>query len=89
MFISRNYVAKTGTVIKKVINSEGFLETTVNYGRRTPMYRKGVARLVKTDYGNGEILFDFFSKKGKQIGETLDKSKQNFLDFVKKNILRF
>lgn len=80
MFISRNYVAKTGTLILKTLE-DGFLTTSVRYGKGTPLFKKGIRRMVVTDYGNKKG-FDFFNKKGVSFTEE-EFIKGNGNDFSK------
>lgn len=57
--------AKTGTVVKKMLNSEGQLQKVIQYGEKTPLRQIGIDTVKITSDKNGVKTFDYFRQNCK------------------------
>lgn len=56
--------AKTGTVVKKMLNSEGQLQRVIHYGEKTPLRQIGIDTVKITSSKNGKKNFEYCSHYG-------------------------
>lgn len=60
--ISTNVMAKTGTVVEKMLTGNGELRKVIQYGKQSPLRRLGIDVVKITTGKTGEKTFGYYKK---------------------------
>lgn len=74
--------AKTGTVVKKMLNDYGELRKTIKYGEKTPLRKIGIDTVHITSNKNGHKCCEYYSQNGNKHLFSCDKGEDGYVAYA-------